>query len=80
MNDIYIGIQVEENNSRAKADQLVEKTEESENENEDNDEEPVSKNRHKRQSKMILLNHKRDELFKHHPLSVTFNVSLPPFL
>lgn len=70
--------QLEEDNKRKSEEATVEENnEDSENENEENDfDEPVSKNRHKRrQSKAIVLDQKREELFKHHPLSVTFNVS-----
>lgn len=70
--------QLEEDNKR-KLENLRtdDNNEESENETEDNDfDEPISKNRHKRrQSTAILLEQKREELFKHHPLSVRFNVS-----
>jgi THO complex subunit 5 len=55
----------------------VDENNEDSDENEENDfDEPVQKNRHKRRtSKALLLNVKREELFKHHPLSVTFNIN-----
>lgn len=74
--------QLEEDNKRKLENlRIDDNNEESENETEDNEfDEPISKNRHKRrQSTAILLEQKREELFKHHPLSVRFDVSLSIF-
>lgn len=69
--------QLDEDNKRKANEQAVEENNEDSDENEENDfDEPVQKNRHKRRtSKALLLNGKREELFKHHPLSVTFNIN-----
>ncbi|CAO1334869.1 unnamed protein product [Diamesa hyperborea] len=69
--------QLEVDRKQAKLNKEVQVEEEdSENDNDDNDFDE-SENRHKqrRQSRAILLNQKREKLFKHHPLSINFNIN-----